>query len=110
MNDTLYTASVIGVAALMTWVTRGLPYLLFARKKPPVWVNRLGATLPAAIMVILVAYCLRNTQWSAAPYGAAESLSVLAVAGMQAWKMNTLLSVLIGTVCYMVLIRTVFPA
>jgi len=35
---------------------------------------------------------------------------VLAVAGMQAWKKNTLLSVLIGTVCYMVLIRTVFPA
>jgi len=110
MNNTLYTAAAIGVIALMTWVTRGLPYLLFSVKKPPRWVRELGATLPSAIMVILVAYCLRNTQWATAPYGAAEILSVLLVAGVQAWRKNTLLSVLAGTVCYMVLIRTVFPA
>ena len=108
MNNTLYTAAAVGVIALMTWITRGLPYLLFSRRKPPRWVVDLGATLPAAIMVILVAYCLRNTAWTTPPYGAAEILSVALVAGVQAWRKNTLLSVLLGTVCYMVLIRTVF--
>jgi branched-subunit amino acid transport protein AzlD len=108
MNNTLYMVAAVCVIALMTWVTRGLPYLLFSRRKPPRWVRELGAMLPAAIMVILVAYCLRNTQWTAAPYGAAEILSVLLVAGVQAWRKNTMLSVLVGTVCYMVLIRTVF--
>jgi len=109
MSDTLHTAAVIGTIALMTWITRGLPYLLFARKAPPGWVVWLGNALPSAIMVILVVYCLRDTQWTAAPYGAAELISVLVVAGLQGWKKNTLVSIFAGTACYMVLIRTVFP-
>ena len=109
MTDTMQTAAIIGIIALMTWITRGLPYILFARKNPPQTVVYLGSVLPSAIMVILVAYCLRNTAWTVAPYGAAELLSVLAVAGMQIWRKNTLLSIFTGTLCYMVLIRTVFP-
>ena len=107
MSDTLHTAAIIGVIALMTWITRGLPYLLFARQKPPAWVSFLGTVLPSAIMVILVVYCLRNTAWAVPPHGAAELISVAVVAGMQLWRRNTLVSIFTGTVCYMLLIRTV---
>lgn len=109
MTDTLHTAAIIGVIALMTWITRGLPYLLFARKSPPPIISYLGTVLPSAIMIILVVYCLRNTAFTVAPYGAAEMLSVLVVAVMQLWRKNALLSIFTGTVCYMVLIRTLFP-
>ena len=109
MTDTLQTAAIIGVIALMTWFTRGLPYLLFARKCPPPLVTYLGTALPSSIMIILVVYCLRNTAFAVAPHGAPELISVLVVAALQAWKRNTLLSIFLGTVCYMLLIRTVFP-
>lgn len=109
MNDTLMTVAVIGVIALMTWITRGLPYLLFSRKSPPKVVSYLGYVLPSAIMIILVVYCLRNTHWTVAPYGAAELISVALVAVAQYWKKNILLSIFLGTLCYMVLIRTAFP-
>lgn len=109
MNNTLHTAAIIGVIALMTWITRGLPYLLFSRKAPPPIVTYLGEVLPPAIMVILVVYCLRHTGFALPPHGAPELISVLVVAVLQAWKRNTLLSIFLGTVCYMLLIRTVFP-
>ena len=109
MTDTLQTAAIIGIIALMTWISRGLPYLLFARKSPPPMIAYLGTVLPAAIMIILVVYCLRNVAWTMPPHGAAEAIAVLVVVGLQLWRKNSLLSIFAGTVCYMVLIRTLFP-
>jgi branched-subunit amino acid transport protein AzlD len=102
------TAAIIGIVAIMTWITRGLPYLLFTKKGPPQIVAYLGTVLPASIMVILVIYCLRNTQFTTFPYGAAEIISLFLVVVLQFWRRNTLVSIFAGTVCYMVLLRTVF--
>jgi branched-subunit amino acid transport protein AzlD len=107
MHDTLYTAAVIGIIAVMTWITRGLPYVLFSRKAPPPVVNYLGAVLPASIMVILVVYCLRHTGFALPPHGVPELISVALVVLMQVWKKNTIVSILLGTVCYMALIRVI---
>ena len=110
MSDTAYTAAAIGVAAITTMFIRGLPYLLFGRKrKLPKIVDYLGSALPPAIMIILVVYCLRSIELTAFPYGLAELISVALVVGMQLWKKNILYSILLGTACYMILIRTVFP-
>ncbi len=109
MSDTAYTAAAIGVAAITTMLTRGLPYLIFGRKKQlPKIVDYLGSVLPPAIMIILVVYCLRAVELTAFPYGLAELISVALVVGMQLWKRNILYSILLGTACYMILIRTVF--
>lgn len=110
MPDTIYTSAAIGVAAIMTMLTRGLPYLLFGRKKQlPKIVEYLGSVLSSAIMIILVVYCLRDIKLTSFPYGLAELISVALVVGLQLWKRNILLSILLGTACYMILIRTVFP-
>jgi branched-subunit amino acid transport protein AzlD len=109
MNDTIITAAAIGIVAIMTWITRALPYLLFTKKSPPQIITYLGTVLPASIMIILVIYCIRNTQFTAFPYGAAEIVSVVLVVVLQFWRKNTLVSIFAGTLCYMVLIRTVFP-
>ena len=88
---------------------RGLPYLLFGGKKDmPKTVSYLGNVLPAAIMIILVVYFLRNISFIAFPHGLPELISVAIVIAMQLWKKNNILSIIAGTVCYMILIRTVF--
>lgn len=106
-----YSAFAVAVVALVTWLTRAAPYLLFGGKKElPDMVRYLGNVLPAAIMVILVGYCLRNIDLTAFPFGLAEIVSVLLVILVQYFRKNTILSILVGTACYMILIRTVFPA
>jgi len=109
MNENLIIAVTIFTVAVMTWITRGLPYLLFNKKNPPQIITYLGTVLPASIMVILVIYCLRDTHFTAYPHGAAELISVFLIVVMQFWRKNLIISVFVGTVCYMLLIRTVFP-
>lgn len=106
-----YSILAIIVVALVTWFTRGAPHLLFGGKKElPATIRYLGTVLPASIMIILVAYCLRNIDITAFPFGLAELLSVGLVIVVQFVKKNTILSILLGTACYMILIRTVFQA
>jgi branched-subunit amino acid transport protein AzlD len=57
---------------------------------------------------MLVIYCLKDVDVFRAPYGLPELIAGLSVVGLQAWKRNSLVSILAGTVIYMVLIRTVF--
>ncbi len=109
MSDTVYIASAVGVCAVVTMLVRGLPYLMFGgKRKLPKMVIYLGSVLPSSIMIILVVYCLRSIKLTVFPYGLAELISVAVVIIMQVWKKNTLISILLGTVCYMILIRTVF--
>ncbi len=104
----LNMAATVAVVALAVWLARGIPYLAFGRRKLPEVVIYIGNALPASIMVILVVYCLRNLSFTVYPNGLPEIISVAVVALTQFWKKNAVLSIVLGTVCYMVLIRTVF--
>ena len=99
----------IGIIALGTVFTRFLPFWLFPKGKPaPRIVAYLGKVLPCAVMGLLVVYCLKDVQPAAAPYGLPELIAVAATAGLHVWKKNTLLSVGVGTVLYMLLVQLVF--
>lgn len=109
MERTHYLLITIVVCALCTQLTRWLPFLLFGGKRQvPGLVRYLGAILPAAIMAVLVIYCLKGITPLAYPYGLPELLSVAFVVLLHLWKRNTLASIALGTVCYMVLIQVVF--
>lgn len=109
-TNLISSIATLAVVALITALTRVLPYLLLGGKKEiPTTVHYLGTVLPASIMIILVIYCLRNIDFSAYPFGLAEIISVTLVILTQKVKKNTFLSILLGTTCYMILIRTVFP-
>lgn len=104
-----YSVATITVVAAITGLTRAIPYLLFGGKeKLPQTVHYLGSVLPASIMVILVVYCLRKIDLTAFPFGLPELLSIAVVMVAQVKKHNTFLSIVLGTGCYMLLIRTVF--
>lgn len=99
------------VAAMIagTVLTRFLPFLIFpAGKETPRFVDYLGKTLPFATMGLLVVYCLKGVQIAAAPHGLPELLAVIAIVLLHRWKGNSLLSIGVGTVFYMVLVQAVF--
>lgn len=105
------TETLIMILALAagTQLTRWLPFWLFPEnRRPPAVVLYLGRVLPPAVMGLLVVYCLRNIQFSVPSHGAAEILSVAAVALLHRWRGNVLLSIAGGTALYMVLVQAVF--
>ena len=100
---------VIAVTALVTLVLRFLPFLVFGGKREtPAYISYLGRLLPYAVMAMLVVYCLRNISFLSAPFGAPELISCAVVALLHVWKRSSILSILGGTVCYMLLVQLVF--
>ncbi|MCH5248683.1 MAG: branched-chain amino acid transporter permease [Lachnospiraceae bacterium] len=108
MNAT-YSLLIIIVVSICTILLRAFPFLIFGGKKElPQTVQYLGKVLPPAIMAVLVVYCLRSVSFLEGNHGIPELISVALVAGLHLWKKNILLSIGLGTVCYMVLIQLVF--
>ena len=103
-----HSAILVIVMAVVTMLLRFLPFLVF-RKRTPAYISYLGEVLPAAIIGLLVIYCLKDAVITRTPFGAPELIAGLAVVGLQVWKRNSLLSILGGTVIYMVLVQAVFP-
>lgn len=93
----------------VTIMIRFAPFLIFRRgqQTPPV-IERLGGLLPCAVMGMLVVYCLRNVDFIAAPHALPEIIAVAVTVALHLWRRSTLLSIIAGTVCYMVLVQAVF--
>ncbi len=109
MNGAIRALLVIAFVALVTFFTRLLPFVLFPEgKETPLYVKYLGKVLPFAIIAMLVVYCLKGTSLLEWPYGLPELIAVAAVVVLHLWKKNTLLSIGVGTVLYMLLVQFVF--
>jgi|Cm1ome_4_1110797.scaffolds.fasta_scaffold05888_3 branched-subunit amino acid transport protein AzlD len=105
----MQTLLMILAVAAGTQLTRWLPFLLFPEdRRPPAVVTYLGRVLPAAVMGLLVVYCLKSVSVFQAPYGLPELVAVAAVVILHKWKGNVLLSIAGGTVLYMLLVQAVF--
>ena len=104
-NSALYPITVIAVTALVTWALRAFPFLVFGNKPLPDMVHYLGKILPPAIMTVLVVYCLRETSFIQYPFGIPEIIASFLVIVLQLIRKNMYLSIIAGTVCYMILIR-----
>lgn len=117
----------IAVMAIVTFMTRFLPFLLFDRgESPPKLVLYLGRVLPPAVIAMLIIYCLRTPAVSVSPElienlsslwasvvsffvgWAPQLISGIVVVVLHVWKRNNLLSIFSGTILYMILVQTVF--
>ena len=97
------------VAGACTFATRLFPFALFGGKKEvPKFIKYLGAVLPVAILGILIVYCLRDFEKGSINYILPQIIAVALTAGIHLWKKNTLLSIAVGTIGYMLLIHFVF--
>ena len=99
----------VAVVALVTAAIRFLPFVIFSGgRKTPRIIERLGKVLPAAIMGMLVVYCLKHVRFTGAAGFVPELIACLLVGALHLWKRNTLLSIIAGTLCYMLLVQRVF--
>lgn len=95
------------VIAIMTFLTRALPFVLF-RNHTNQFIEYLGDVLPFSIMAMLVVYCLKNTNLLHGNHGICEIIGVLSVIVLHLWKRNTLLSIFFGTLIYMLCVQILF--
>ena len=104
-----HAALVILIMGLVTLATRLLPVLIFGRgEKVPDYILYLGKVVPFTAMGLLIVYCLKDVSVVETPHGLPELVSLAIVSGTYLWKRNTILSVVIGTVVYMMLVQMVF--
>ena len=98
----------IAVSALVTALIRFAPFLVFRGRETPAVILRLGKLLPCAVMSMLVVYCLRNMNFAGASHALPEIIAAAVVVLLHVWRRNTLLSIVAGTVVYMLLVQLVF--
>ncbi len=100
---------IILTCAVVTFCIRAFPFAVFGgKRKIPDFVIYLGAVLPAAIISILIIYCIKTVSFVSFPHGLPELISIFFVAVIHLWKRSNLLSIGLGTVLYMILIQRVF--
>lgn len=105
----VHAVILIAVVAAVTALLRFLPFLIFGGgRQAPRYVVFLGEKLPYAIIGMLIVYCVRNISFAAPAQWAPPAISIAVVAALHVWKRNTLLSIVGGTVLYMVLVQAVF--
>lgn len=93
------------VMGLVTLFCRAAPFVFFMRRKPPAILDFIQRYIPPMIMTILVLNCFKSLRFDRAPFGLPEIVSALAVAALQLWRRNALVSIVGGTGLYMVLLR-----
>ena len=96
-----YVLSAIILSALITFLLRAFPFLLFKEKELPKWLEKLEKHLPMTIMAVLIVYCLKDLKTLFIPY----LLACLTVVFTYKWKKNTFLSIILSTLVYMIFIR-----
>ena len=104
----MHSILLIVVMSVETIFLRFLPFWIFGNRKTPDSIVYLGKVLPYAIMGMLVVFCLKSVSLMNHPYGIPEALATLTVVLLHVYKRNTLLSIIGGTVVYMVLVQVVF--
>ncbi len=108
MTD-LHIWLLVAVIALTTAAIRFLPFIIFGKnKKPPKIIKKLGNVLPYATMGMLVVYCLKDISFGSLSDFMPALISCIVVALVHIKIRNTLLSIVSGTVCYMILLQLVF--
>ncbi len=89
----------------ITYGTRVLPFLVFRKGELPDAMVYLGKVLPYAIMGLLVVYALRGVKPLSYPFGIPEAIASVFVVFVHARKRNMMISILGGTIVYMILLK-----
>ena len=101
--EIVYMLGVTAVGFVVNYALRALPFLLFSGRGRalPGWIEPLGKVISPVIIAGLIVYAYAGSAWRTPwPY-----LAGAATVFLQLWKRNALLSIVTGTVLYMVLLN-----
>ena len=109
ITNPTHSILIIVIVATITILLRFIPFLVFnGKKESPKVITYLSNVLPFAIMAMLVVYCLKDISVITFPFGLPEIIASVIVILLHLWRKNTLLSISVGTIIYMLLIQFVF--
>ncbi len=111
MRLTLFQAVIATVAsAVMIFLLRALPFILFSKRKPPKIISFIEKYIPAMVIGVLIIYCLVDPKYisfSEAPYGIPALAAVVSAVLLHLWKGNSMLSIFGSTIIFMILERVI---
>ncbi len=109
MPDYTHALIVMLVMGGCVLLTRILPVIIFGRsERVPEFILYLGKVIPYTAMGLLIVYCLRDVSILGGTHGVPELIAMAVVVASYLWKRNTIVSVVLGTAVYMVLLQMVF--
>jgi branched-subunit amino acid transport protein AzlD len=105
MSNTYIIVAII-MSALITLITRSLPFVIFrSKRKVGPALSFIAKTLPVAVITILIVYSISHITFVSVDGWIKEVAGIIFVVALHLLKRNTLLSVLGGTLFYMLLIQ-----
>ena len=103
VSEFMITVVILGLSVQLT---RALPFFVFRDTSSlPKIIEYLGKVLPAAMMGLLVIYCFKDYDFTSMISILPAVIAAIVVVVLHVYKRNTVLSIAIGTACYMILIR-----
>lgn len=109
MSTNLYLLIGIIIIALVTAALRAIPFLIFSgKRKAPAYITKLSGLLPYAVMAMLVVYCYKDISFTSVNSFLPGIICGVIVVLLHLWRHNTILSIVVGTVSYMLLVQLVF--
>ncbi|MEZ0338591.1 branched-chain amino acid transporter permease [Mycobacterium sp. pV006] len=103
MPDNAYIAVLVVVSAAITWTLRAVPFAVLAPLRQSRLITYLGLHMPVGVMLILAIYTLPSVAGETALQRVYLAIAVALTAGLHLWRRNAVLSILVGTACYVVL-------
>ncbi len=99
---------IIAICGIVTFALRAIPFLILAGREVPKSITYLGKVLPMSVMTILVVYCVKGVRFDSPDNFVPTLVGLIVTAFLHLWKKNTFLSIVAGTVIYMLMVQLVF--
>jgi len=106
MTEVLIAAAVM---AFIIVACRALPFLFLAGRKPPSWLGFVEAYMPAIAMMVLAVSSYTSIDWAAPARSLVAAAAGCAVILLHLWKRNALVSIVGGTILYLLLSALPLP-
>ena len=100
-EEIVYMLGIVAAGFAVNFGLRALPFVIFSSggRNPPRWIERFGSLISPVIISALVVYSYAGLAWrTPAPYVAGA-----ATIALQLWRRNPLVSIVAGTVLYMLI-------
>jgi branched-subunit amino acid transport protein AzlD len=103
MPDNGHIAILVLVSAAVTWALRALPFAVLAPMRHSVVVRYLSVHMPVGVMVMLAVYTSSTASVSTGRDALWLAIGVVITAGLQLWRGQAVVSILVGTAVYVTL-------
>lgn len=108
MSGAGHIALLVAVSAAITWALRALPFAMLAPMRHSAIVRYLSLHMPLGVMVMLALYTVRPAPDAGTRQLLWQLIAVATTVGVHLWRRHALVSILVGTAVYVVLM-SVWP-